>query len=694
MEDFSSPHHALYKCLPDYKFLKIFGCACFPLLRPYNQHKLQFRSCECVYLGVSPSHKGHKCLAPNGRIYISKDVTFNESKFPFPYLFPTTSSQLSTSSPSFPAAIPLIPNSSPSTPSSTPSHVPITESMSSPSSSSLPTASSPAIPLDIPSAVPPPLNTHPMVTRSKTGSLKPRIFLAHVEPKSVKEALSSPNWFSAMQAEHDALLKNNTWSLVPLPPNRKAIGCKWVFRIKENSDGSINKYKARLVAKGFHQLPGFDFTETFSPVIKPVTIRIILTLALTNKWVVQQIDINNAFLNGLLTEEIYMVQPPGFESSDKSLVCRLHKALYGLKQAPRAWYERLTTTLLQFGFKSSRCDPSLFVYSKDHTCIFVLIYVDDILITGSCPSLVQNLIDKLDTQFALKQLGQLDYFLGVEVKHLPGGALLMTQSKYIRELLARANMSDSKGISSPMPASCKLSKIGTDTVSDPHHFRSIVGALQYATLTRPDIAYSVNKVCQFMANPLESHWKAVKRILRYLKGSQHLGLVLKPASVGNSYSLVAYSDADWANDPDDRRSTSGSCIFLGPNLVSWSSKKQNLVARSSTEAEYRGMAHTTAELLWIKSLLTELGVSFTTPQLLCDNLSAVSLSHNPVLHARTKHMELDIHFVREKVVAKALQVRHIPAQDQIADTFTKPLSTPRFCDLRTKLNVLTFQQQP
>jgi histone deacetylase 1/2 len=511
--------------------------------------------------------------------------------------------------------------------------------------------------------------------------------LAELEPKNIKAALSDPKWTQAMQAEYKALMDNKTWSLVPRSPHRKAIGCKWIFRVKENPDGSVNKYKARLVAKGFSQTVGFDFTETFSPVIKPVTIRVILTLAVTYKWQVQQIDINNAFLNGELQEEVYMSQPPGFVNSDNTLVCKLHKSLYGLKQAPRAWYDRLTTALLHLGFVKSKCDPSLMVHNQHGTCTYVLIYVDDILITGSAPQLINDVITKLNLQFALKRLGQVDYFLGLEVHHLPSGALLLNQTKYVRDLLCKTNMEDSSPIGSPMVSSCRLSKFGTDSMSDPSLYRSVVGALQYATMTRPDIAFSVNKVCQFMANPLETHWKAVKRILRYLKGTLGHGLLISPSTAGPPFSLRAYSDADWATDQDDRRSTSGSCIYFGPNLVSWGSKKQSLVARSSTEAEYRSMANATADLLWIQSLLQELQVPFHTPTLLCDNLSAVSLSHNPVLHSKTKHLELDIHFVREKVLSKKLLVLHVPGCDQLADPLTKPLSPNHYAAIRSKLKV-------
>jgi histone deacetylase 1/2 len=534
-----------------------------------------------------------------------------------------------------------------------------------------------------------------MTTRAKTGftqpRLEPRLLLTHSEPKNVKQALLDPKWKTAMQEEYDALLQNKTWSLVPLPSHRQAIGCKWVFRVKENPDGSVSRYKARLVAKGFHQRQGFDFTETFSPVVKPVTIRLILTIALTHKWSIQQLDVNNAFLNGLLEEEVYMTQPPGFDSTDSSLVCKLHKALYGLKQAPRQWFERLQGALLQLGFHSSKCDPSLFTYQSQDNTVYLLVYVDDIIITSNNSSLLQSLIQKLNHAFSLKHLGTLDYFLGIEVNQLPTGSLLLTQSKYIRDLLHRTNMLDSAAVSTPMQSTCKLSKDGSPALSDPYMYRSVVGALQYATLTRPEISYAVNKVCQFMSHPLEVHWVAVKRILRYLKGTLHHGLHLSPAAPSHLPSLKAFCDADWASDPDDRRSTSGAPIYFGPNLISWWSRKQPVVARSSTEAEYRSLAHATAELLWVQTLLTELHVSFTSPVIYCDNLSAVSLAHNPVMHARTKHMEIDLFFVREKVLSKQLSVKHIPGTDQWADALTKPRSSSKFLELRPKLKVTSLK---
>lgn len=706
----SIPYTTLYQKPPDFSFLKVFGCSCFPLLRPYHNQKFQFRSAECIFLGYSANHKGYKCLDATGRLFVSKDVIFNENAFPYPNLFPTKlTKQPATACTLQPLGVvpfniaqpTTFPNPTATSPSPNPPNSPYTTSLPSTASSTInpdsPAPSIPSAPQSPAAPLPPlPTNTHPMITRSKNGIVQPRIhptlLLTTAEPNSVNQALSCPKWKQAMQSEYDALIQNGTWSLVPLPAGRKAVGSKWIFRIKENSDGTINKYKARLVAKGFNQREGTDYSETFAPVIKPITVRIILTLALTHKWSLKQIDINNAFLNGFLEEEVYMSQPQGFEIGDKSLVCKLHKALYGLKQAPRAWYERLTKTLISFGFIASKCDSSLLVYAHNGCCIYTLVYVDDIIITGSSPTAVQSVIDRLTTVFALKQFEALDYFLGIEVKATSNGCLLLTQTKYLKEILSRAGMDNAKGISTPLPAKLKLSKHGADYMADPSLYRSIVGALQYATITRPEIGYAVNKACQFLSQPLDTHWVAVKRILRYLKGSLDLGLVLRPAAASVPFSLQAYCDADWASDIDDRRSTSGACIYLGPNLISWWSKKQTLVAKSSAEAEYRSLALAASELLWVQSLLHELKVPHSTPVIFCDNQSTVAMSHNPVLHSRTKHMELDLFFVREKVLSKSLIVCHVPAEAQLADILTKPLAKAAFCSLRDKLNVSSFVQ--
>ncbi|XP_061336883.1 uncharacterized mitochondrial protein AtMg00810-like [Gastrolobium bilobum] len=318
--------------------------------------------------------------------------------------------------------------------------------------------------------------------------------------------------------------------------------------------------------------------------------------------------------------------------------------------------------------------------------LFVLVYVDDILVTGSCSSAIKSLIHSLHQAFSLKDLGYLHYFLGIEATKTESGGYHLHQSKYILDQLKKANMHDCKTMPTPMISSSKLSSRDRSPYSAPTQYRSIVGALQYATITRPEITFSVNKVCQFMQNPLDTHWKAVKRILRYLSGTVSHGSIINPSS---NFNLAAYCDSDWGLDLDDRRSTSGFCIFFGSNLVTWSSKKQHVVSRSSTEAEYRCLAATVAELTWIQPLLSELRITIPRPPTIyCDNMSAVLLTANPFFHSRTKNFELDLHFVREKVLAKQMSVHHVPASDQLADGLTKAISTPSFAQFKSKLCVL------
>jgi hypothetical protein len=336
------------------------------------------------------------------------------------------------------------------------------------------------------------------------------------------------------------------------------------------------------------------------------------------------------------------------------------------------------------GFVPSKADTSLFVFTDKRVIIYMLIYVDDIIITGSSKQAVDVLMSKLRDSFALKDLGKLSYFLGVEVTDIDGG-IALTQAKYAADLLRRVNMHRCKEIATPMSATEKFSKTTGKLLDDKSAFsyRSTVGALQYLCLTRPDIAFAVNRVCQFLATPTDVHWSAVKRILRYVKGTINFGLHFQKSS---STELSVYTDADWAGCPDDRRSTGGYAVFYGPNLVSWSSRKQPTVSRSSTEAEYKAIANGTAEVTWLQSVLRELGVfQMQAPILWCDNLGATFLTANPMFHARTKHIEIDFHFVREKVSAGALKVRFISSRDQLADIFTKALSRDVFDRLKYEL---------
>jgi len=392
-----------------------------------------------------------------------------------------------------------------------------------------------------------------------------------------------------------------------------------------------------------------------------------------------------------VSETVYCAQPSGFEDSDHpDYVCRLNRSLYGLKQAPRAWYSRFATYLLQLGFVEAKTDTSLFVYHRGSDTVYLLLYVDDIVLTASSAGLLRRTIDALQWEFSMKDLGELHHFLGMHVQR-SGGGFLLSQKQYMLEILDRAGMSDCKPCTSPVDTNPKLSAVDGAPVADPTDFRSLASVLQYLTFTRPDIAYAVQQVCLHMHDPREPHLAALKRILRYIRGTLHLGLLLRPSAQSD---LLVYSDADWAGCPDTRKSTSGYAVFLGDNLISWSSKRQNAVSRSSAEAEYRAVANAVAEASWLRQLLVELHVPLCRTALIyCDNISTVYMSSNPVQHQRTKHVEIDLHFVRERVATGDVRVLHVPTSSQYADIFTKGLPSSVFTEFRSSLNVQAADDQ-
>uniref|UniRef100_A0A2N9HBC0 Integrase catalytic domain-containing protein n=1 Tax=Fagus sylvatica TaxID=28930 RepID=A0A2N9HBC0_FAGSY len=508
------------------------------------------------------------------------------------------------------------------------------------------------------------------------------------EPHTFREASSDPLWQQAMKEELDALLKTGTWDLVDLPAGKSAIGCKWVYKIKTRSDGTVDRYKARLVAKGFTQEYGIDYEETFAPVARLSSVRTLIAVSASRHWPLFQMDVKNAFLNGELTEEVYMQLPPGFSQPPgfSPKVCRLRRALYGLKQAPRAWFAKFSSTISQHGFSASSYDSALFFRRSDHGITLLLLYVDDMIITGDDVQGIQDLKRFLGQHFEMKDLGPLSYFLGLEVSSSSDGYYL-TQAKYTSDLISRAGITDSKIVDTPIEYNNRLNTHDGEPLPDATLYRQLVGSLVYLTVTRPDISYAVHIVSQFMAAPRSLHYAAVLRILRYLKGTLFHGLHFSSQS---SLTLQAYSDADWAGDPTDRRSTTGYCFLLGDSLISWRSKKQSVVARSSTEAEYRALADTTAELLWLRWLLQDLGIDCSTAvPIHCDNRSAIQIAHNDVFHERTKHIEIDCHFVRHHLLQGTLQLRSVSSQDQLADIFTKPMPPGRFRDLISKLKLVS-----
>ncbi|GJZ16254.1 ribonuclease H-like domain-containing protein [Tanacetum coccineum] len=529
-----------------------------------------------------------------------------------------------------------------------------------------------------------------MVTRFCFGTNRPTKRLTlHVSsvsplPKSYRDAFSDRNWKNVMRDEYHALIKNKTWTLVPRPPDTNIVSCMWLFRHKYLADDTLSRYKTRLVANGSTQLEGVDVDETFSPVVKSGTIRTVLSLATSRHWPIHQLDVKNAFLHGDLFETVYMHHPLRFRDSvHPDYVCLLQRSLYGLKQAPRAWFQRFASFITRVGFSHSRCDFFLFIYRQGTDTAYLLLYVDDIVLTASSEGLLQRIIRSLHQEFAMTDLGPLNYFLGISVTRDSSG-LFLSQKKYAVEILEKVHMVNCNPSRTPVDTESKLGVDG-DPVSDPTLYRSLAGSLQYLTFTRPDISYAVQQVCLHMHDPREPHLSALKRILRYVQGTLHYGLQLFSSSTTD---LVAYSDADWAGCPTTRRSTSGYCVFLGNNLLSWSSKRQPTLSRSSAEAEYRGVANAVAETCWLRNLLRELHTPLSSATLVyCDNVSAVYLSCNPVQHQRTKHIEIDIHFVRDLVAAGQVRVLHVPSRYQFADIFTKGLSSALFEEFRSSLSV-------
>ncbi|PKU65522.1 Retrovirus-related Pol polyprotein from transposon TNT 1-94 [Dendrobium catenatum] len=689
-----SPFELFHKTQPRYDHLRTFGCECFYLLPPHSHHKLQPKSKSCVFLGYSDTYKGYKCLdLTTNKIHISRHTDFNEHVFPFKNSPQSPNIQPTSSIPFLLQPISAQDNSHTilgNNSATTYAQPTISSQVPQPTQSDISSNSNQA------EAVHPNSSStyHHMLTRAKTGSLKPRIRLnllhstsqntIPITPTSYTEAAKQSEWRTAMALEFFALQKQGTWSLVEPPHDATILGCKWTYRIKYHADGTIAKHKARLVAQGNHQEYGLDYTETFSPVAKLPTIRVLLTVALNNEWPVHQLDVANAFLHGNIEETIYMAQPRGFEDpSHPQHVCRLHKAIYGLKQAPRQWYNTFTSYLTSIGFFHNTADPSMLCFKTNCTQVFLLIYVDDILITGNNQTEISMIIEKLHKQFSMKDLGQANDFLGVKIDTL-NNSYFLSQKSYAWSLLQLAQMTACNPLANP---SCtKLPTVFQDDplLSDPTLYRRLTGALQYLTITRPDIAYSVNQLSQHMHNPLSQHVYLLKRLLRYLKGTLDYGI---PISKSNLV-LSSFSDADWAGDPISRRSTSGYCSFLGNTIISWTVKKQHTVARSSTESEYRALAALTADIIWLRRLLADFGINQDEPtDMYCDNMSAIALANNPVFHARTKHIEIDQKFIRDHIHNKSIRLLPINTIDQTADIFTKSLSTPRFVTLRDKLTV-------
>uniref|UniRef100_A0A2N9GPK3 Integrase catalytic domain-containing protein n=1 Tax=Fagus sylvatica TaxID=28930 RepID=A0A2N9GPK3_FAGSY len=478
-------------------------------------------------------------------------------------------------------------------------------------------------------------------------------FMLEDEPQSFKEAMSMPEaplWKEAVNSEIESILQNHTWELVDLPPGCKPLGYKWIFKRKMKADGSIDKYKARLVVKGYKQKEGVDYFDTYSPVTRITSIRMLIAIAALYNLEIHQMDVKTAFLNGELDEEIYMEQPEGFIVPGKEKkVCRLVKSLYGLKQAPKQWHEKFDNAMMSNGFRINECDKCVYIKNTTSGYVIVCLYVDDMLI--------------------------MDVILGIKITRTSDG-LVLSQSHYIKKVLEKFGRYDDSPVKTPIDVNLHLTKNKGNGISQ-LEYSQIIGSLMYImNCTRPDIAYSVSKLSRYTSNPGEDHWKAIVRVLRYLKYTLNYGVhyTRYPAV------LEGYSDANWISDTNDTKSTSGYVFTLGGAAVSWKSSKQTCIARSTIESEFIALDKAGEEAEWLRHFLEDMPM-WTKPVppicIHCDSQSAIGRAQSYMYNGKSRHIRRRHNTVRQLLSNGIISIDYIKSKDNIADPLTKGLSGER-----------------
>lgn len=678
---------------PDLSILRVVGCQAFAHLTSHDRDKLSPQAVECFVVGYEPNTKdAYRLWCPTKRsIIVSRDVRFNED-----ILFNHNTTTLPIAPPSPPAnSVVTAINTSDDMPST-------------------------SVEVEQPHYVAEEQSARPQRTRRHTvpfwhmadyaqalfvnynSGAEPALaaFISvqaatmHRVPRSFKEAMTLPNhieWKKAFDAEMAAIARAGTWDLVPLPPGRKALGSTWVCRIKSHANGSVDKLKCRIVAQGFTQIEGIDYLVTFAPVAKLSTIRILFALAASLGWIIHHVDVDSAYLNGTLDEEVFMRQPEGYVVKGKEhLVCKLKKSLYGLKQAGRVWYDHLCTALLSSGFTICVSDPCLFIKRSDNESVWIIVYVDDIAIISPSLSVITEVKATLATHFTIKDLGEVKSFLGIEIRHdTTARSIVLSQRAYVESVAQQFESDNCRPVSTPLPVGLNLAD-ADHASSDPADravYQSLLGSLMYLMLaTRPDIAFAVTYLSQFSSAPTATHMRALRHLLRYAISTADLSLVY---SANGTVTPVGLSDADFAGNPIDRKSINGFIFMLAGAAVTWNAKKQTLVALSTTEAEYIALSHAGREAIWIRSLLREVGFAPTNAtDIHCDNLGAIALTSNSTFHARSKHFDIKLHWIRDCIRSKDLHIEFIPTDVNTADLFTKPLPTRRHQALTQALGLV------
>ncbi|GLB38104.1 putative reverse transcriptase (RNA-dependent DNA polymerase) [Lyophyllum shimeji] len=507
-------------------------------------------------------------------------------------------------------------------------------------------------------------------------------FLAHdhEEPTSVAEALASDVWRKSMEAELDQLKRLGTFEVVDLPPDRAPIKSKWVWRVKRDGNGKFLKAKSRLVAKGFTQQPGVDYSETFAPVVRMDSLRLLLALAAAYKLKIHVVDIVGAYLNSTLQEEIYLAQPPGLGDGTKR-VWRLLKTIYGLKQSGREWNKLLDSLFKSLGYVRLVSDQCIYIRGTGESTVVIAVHVDDMTILALTDKLMQQVKHEISQRFGITDLGEANQIVGLHITRKPNGDIKLSQESYLSKIIQKMGLDNANPVHTPMDINVRLQKHDAE---DPvnlqlrHEYQVAIGMLMWAAIaTRPHIAFAIQHLSQFSQHPAHEHFTAVKRVFRYLKGTIDIGLNYSGTAFDREKIFRVFSDADWGNSPDDRRSISGYVCVASGGPVTWSSKKQPTVALSSMEAEYMALCHATREIIWLRSLVNELGLLANQPtDLITDNQSAIKSTDNPVFHARSKHIDIRHHFVRERIISNEIQIYHCVSVDNKADILTKPLARP------------------
>ena len=683
-----TPYEVLKGRKPSIAHLKIFGCIGYAKVDTPHLRKLDDRTRTLIHLGTEPGSKAYRLYDPMYRkIIVSRDVVFDETKR---WNWSNSTKDTSNEPGMFKLTFGDYGNNGIQDDEDTDQTHTGEDTVEEREDEEQPSDM-------ITSQEEPELRRSTRVTKTP-AYLEDYVYLAEVEgerllqlineePYDYNEACEEEIWRDACDDEIASIVKNQTWDLVDLPPGAKAIGLKWIFKIKRNSDGTINKHKSRLVAKGYIQRHGIDYEEVFSPVARLETVRLMIALAAARGWEVHHLDVKTAFLNGELKENVYVSQPEGYiVKGSETKVYKLKKALYGLKQAPRAWNEKLNKTLGDLKFVRCTKEPSIYRLNKDSHLLLVAVYVDDLLITGSKVELIDEFKRNMSTKFEMSDLGLLTYYLGIEVLQYNGG-IVIKQEGYAKKVLEETHMIECNATQYPMDAGLQLSKAQEESSVDEKEYRRTIGCLRYLTHTRPDLSYSVGVLSRYMHEPKTSHLAALKQVLRYIKGSFAYGLNFRRSNE-RIWTVVGYSDSSHNVDADDGRSTTGHMFYINDCLITWCSQKQETVALSSCEAEFMAGTEAAKQAIWLQELLAEvMDDSCKRVVIKIDNKSAIALTKNPVFHGRSKHIHKRYHFIRECIDNDQVEVEHVAGTLQKADILTKALGRLKFKEMRELVGV-------